>query len=86
MDPQVRLDVWVLHHLCASTNAAILSLLHREWRVLTQKRMPFGLKGSPATFHLVTSENLSNRLPRLDMELIVDDSGMAGNDFNDMMR
>ena len=52
---------------------------------LTQKRMPFGLKGSPATFHLGTSENLSDRLPRLDMELIVDDSGMAGNDFNDMM-
>ena len=47
--------------------------------------MPFSLTGSLSTFHYVTTENLGDLLPRIGMELLVDDSGMAGNEFRDMM-
>ena len=53
---------------------------------LTQKRMPFGLTGSPSTFHHITAECLGDLLPKIGMELVVDDSGMAGNEFEDVMK
>ena len=43
------------------------------------------LTGSPSTFHTVTSENLGDLLPKIRMELIVNDSRIVGNEFNDMM-
>ena len=49
-----------------------------------QKQMPFGLTGSPATFHLITTENLGDLLPRIGMELIVNNSGMVGSNFKNM--
>jgi len=51
----------------------------------TQKRMPFGLMGAPATFAHVTAEKLGDLLPKLGIELLVDDGGMAGDDFENMM-
>jgi len=51
----------------------------------TQKRMPFGLTGAPATFAHVIAEKLGDILPKLEIELLVDDGGMAGNDFESMM-
>lgn len=53
---------------------------------LTQKRTPFGLMGSPATFHMVTSDCLGNLLSEIQMELIINDAGMAGNDFDEVIR
>lgn len=35
---------------------------------------------------MVTSENLSDLLPKIQMELIANDSGMAGTNFNDVMK
>ena len=51
----------------------------------TQKRMPFGLTGAPSTFAHITAEKLGDLLPKLKIELLVDDGGMAGDDFEDMM-
>jgi hypothetical protein len=51
----------------------------------TLKQMPFGLTGAPSTFAHVTAEKLGNLLPTLALELFVDDGGMAGDDFNEMM-
>ena len=48
--------------------------------------MPFGLMGSPATFHMVTSDCLGNLLSEIQMELIVNDAGMAGNNFDKVIR
>ena len=50
-----------------------------------QKRMPFGLTGAPATFAHVTADKLSDLLPKLNIELLVDDGGMAGDSFEDLM-
>jgi hypothetical protein len=47
--------------------------------------MPFGLTGAPATFAHVTAEKLGDLLPKLKIELLVDDGGMAGDKFNSMM-
>ena len=47
--------------------------------------MPFGLTGAPATFAHVIAEKLGDLLPKLDIELLVDDGGMAGDEFDNMM-
>jgi len=47
--------------------------------------MPFGLTGAPATFAHVIASKLGDLLPKLAIELLVDDGGMAGDDFRDMM-
>ena len=52
----------------------------------TQKCMPFGLTGSPATFNFVIAENLGDLLPKIGMVVMVDDSEMASNEFEDMMK
>jgi len=51
----------------------------------TPKRMPFGLTGAPTTFAHVTAEKLGDLLPKLNIELLVDDGGMAGDDFEDLL-
>jgi len=51
----------------------------------TNKRMPFGFTGAPATFTYVTAEKLGDLLPKLEIKLLVNDGGMAGDEFNDMM-
>ena len=51
----------------------------------TQKRMPFGLTGTPATFVHVIAKKLGDLLPKLEIELLVDDGGMAGDSFKNMM-
>jgi RNase H-like domain found in reverse transcriptase/Reverse transcriptase (RNA-dependent DNA polymerase) len=51
----------------------------------TQKRMPFGLTGAPSTFAHVTAQALGDILTKLQLELFVDDGGMAGDDFEDML-
>jgi hypothetical protein len=51
----------------------------------TPKRMPFGLTGAPTTFAHVTAEKLGDLLPKLNVELLVDDGGMAGDDFEDLL-
>ena len=51
----------------------------------TKKRMPFGLTGVPATFAHIIASKLGDLLPKLDVELLVDDGGMAGDDFNNML-
>src|SRR5882762_885168 len=51
----------------------------------TQKRMPFGLTGAPTTFAYVIAEKLGDLLPKLNIELLVDDGGMAGDGFEEMM-
>ena len=51
----------------------------------TNKRMPFGLTGAPATFAHVTANKLGDLLPKLEIELLVDDGGMAGDEFDNMM-
>jgi len=53
---------------------------------LTPKRMPFGITGAPSTFAYYTAEKLGDQLPKLGIELFVDDGGMAGDEFGDMMR
>ena len=47
--------------------------------------MPFSLTGTPATFAHITAEKLGDLLPKLKIELLVDDGRMVGNDFEDMM-
>jgi len=47
--------------------------------------MPFGLTGAPATFAHVIAEKLGDLLPKLEIELLVDDGGMAGDNFENMM-
>jgi hypothetical protein len=51
----------------------------------TQKQMPFGLTSTPSTFAHVIVEKLGDLLPNLEIELLVDDGGMAGNNFEDMI-
>jgi len=51
----------------------------------TQKRMPFGLTGAPTTFAHVTAEKLGDLLPKLGIELLVDDGGMAGDNFEGLL-
>jgi hypothetical protein len=51
----------------------------------TNKCMPFGLTGVPATFAHIVAEKLGELLPRLGIELLGDDGGMAGDDFNSML-
>ena len=51
----------------------------------TQKQMPFGLTGTPSTFAHVTAKNLGDILAPLALELFVDDGGMAGNEFDEML-
>jgi len=51
----------------------------------THKRMPFGLTGAPSTFAHVTANKLGDLLAKLEIELLVDDGGMAGDDFDNMM-
>ena len=52
----------------------------------TQKRMPFGLTGAPSTFAYITAEKLGDVLAALALELFVDDGGMAGDDFDEMLK
>ena len=47
----------------------------------TQKRMPFGLTGAPTTFAHVIAEKLGDLLLKLNIELLIDDGGMAGDDL-----
>jgi hypothetical protein len=47
--------------------------------------MPFGLTGAPTTFVHVTAEKLGDLLPKLNAELLVDDGGMAGDNFKEML-
>jgi len=51
----------------------------------TQKRMPFGLTGAPATFAYVTADKLGDLLAKLEIELLVDDGGMAGDEFESLL-
>ena len=51
----------------------------------TQKRMPFGLTGAPTTFAHITAEKLGDILPKLNIELLVDDGGMAGDCFDNLL-
>jgi hypothetical protein len=51
----------------------------------TNKWMPFRLTGTPATFTHITAEKLGDILPKLEIELLVDDRGMAGDEFDSMM-
>jgi len=51
----------------------------------TNKRMPFGLTGAPATFAHIVASKLGDLLPKLEIELLVDDGGMAGDDFDTML-
>ena len=47
--------------------------------------MPFGLTGAPSTFAHVTAQSLRDILATLQLELFVDDGGMAGDDFDEML-
>ena len=47
--------------------------------------MPFRLTSAPATFTHVITEKLGDLLPKLDIELLVDNGGMAGDEFDSMM-
>src|ERR1700676_5414526 len=47
--------------------------------------MPFGLTGAPTTFGYVTADKLGDLLPKLNIELLVDDGGMAGDCFEDLL-
>jgi len=51
----------------------------------TNKRMPFGLTGAPTTFAHIVASKLGDLLPKLGIELLVDDGGMAGDDFESML-
>jgi hypothetical protein len=51
----------------------------------TNKRMPFGLVGAPATFAHIVVSKLGDLLPRLGIELLVDDGGIAGDNFDNML-
>ena len=48
------------------------------------KRMPFGLTGAPSTFAEMTAQALGDLVGIL-FELFVDDGGMAGDDFTEML-
>jgi hypothetical protein len=50
-----------------------------------QKHMPFSLTSAPATFTHVIAKKLGDILPKLGIELLVDDGGMTGDDFESMM-
>jgi len=47
--------------------------------------MPFGLTGAPTTFAHVTAEKLGDLLPKLNIELLIDNRGMAGDNFEDLL-
>ena len=47
--------------------------------------MPFSLTGAPTTFAHITVEKLSDILPKLNVELLIDDGGMAGDYFEDLL-
>lgn len=47
--------------------------------------MPSGLTGAPATFSYVITDKLGDLLVKLEIKLLVDDSGMAGDNFEGMM-
>jgi hypothetical protein len=47
--------------------------------------MPFSLTGAPATFSYVIADKLSDLLAKLEIELLDDDGGMAGDNFEGMM-
>ena len=47
--------------------------------------MLFGLTGAPSTFGRVTANKLGDILAPLAIELLVDDGGMAGDDFDTML-
>ena len=51
----------------------------------TQNWMPFSLTGAPSTFAHVTANKLGDLLVKLEIELLVNDGGMAGDDFDNMM-
>lgn len=55
------------------------------WGFQTQKRMLFGLTGAPSTFVHIPAEKLGDLLLKLEIELLIDDGGMAGEDFKNMM-
>jgi hypothetical protein len=49
------------------------------------KRVWFGLTGTPSMFAHVTADKIGNFLAKLEIELLIDDGGMAGDNFEDMM-
>ena len=51
----------------------------------TQKHMPFGLTGALSTFAHITTMKLGDLLVKLEIELLVDNGGMVGDDFNSMI-
>jgi len=51
----------------------------------TPKQMPFGLTGAPSTFAHITANKLGDLLAKLEIELLIDYGGMAGNNFEGMM-
>src|ERR1700683_5297178 len=51
----------------------------------TPKWMPFGLTGAPTTFTHVTVQKLGDLLSKLNIELLVNDGGMAGDSFEDLL-
>ena len=49
----------------------------------TNKCMPFGLTGAPATFAHVIASKLGDLLPKLAIELLVDDGGVKAQGSSD---
>ena len=47
--------------------------------------MPFSLTGAPATFSYVIADKLGDLLAKLEIELLIDDGGMVGDNFEGMM-
>jgi hypothetical protein len=43
--------------------------------------MPFRLTGAPTTFTYVIADKLGDLLAKLNIKLLVDDGGMAGDSF-----
>jgi hypothetical protein len=47
--------------------------------------MPFGLTGALTIFAHITAEKLGDLLPKLGIELLVDDGEMAGDNFKGLL-
>ena len=47
--------------------------------------MPFGLTGTPSTFTEVTANHLGDMVAAEEMELFIDDSRQARDEFEEMM-
>src|SRR5882762_2977699 len=82
---KIRLCIWVLCSCHTRVTTSISGILCRRPGLPYTKQMPFGLTGAPTTIAHVTAEKLGDLLPKLDIELLVDDGGMAGDDFENLL-